>query len=51
MNTIPKVTIRPESAGWTATCSGCPWEMHHVGRRVLDKAADQHQGKCRGGAR
>lgn len=51
MNTIPKVAIAPEKGGWSARCLGCGWEMYHVGRPVLDKAAGGHRDKCKRGAR
>ena len=46
MTTLPRITVKPEKGGWTCRCA-CGWERFEHARPLLDKAAREHQGKCR----
>ena len=51
MNALPRITIKPEKGGWSAVCAAGKWERFEHARPLLDKAAREHQGKCRPGGR
>lgn len=53
MNALPRVTTEPAKGGWLGKCSACPWSPWEPAglKHVLDKAAREHQGKCRPGGR
>lgn len=39
-----------EAGGWSVVCAACKWERFEHARPLLDKAAREHQGKCKGAA-